>query len=271
MDLDLGDRVFLITGGSRGLGFAGAQALVAEGARVVLSATRDAALSAAAARLADQGASCDRVAVVVADNADPATPGRLIEAAEHRFGRLDGALVSVGGTPSGTVATTPDQAWQSAFESVFLGAVRLARAITTHLVGSAAGQPAGDARTGTGGSVVFVLASSVRVPLPELAVSNGLFPGVAGVVKMLAEELGPTGIRMNGILPVRIATDRVRQLDALSGDPDEVRARRSQDIPLRRYGEPEEFGRLAAFLLSPAASYITGAMIPVDGGSIRAI
>ena len=101
--------------------------------------------------------------------------------------------------------------------------------------------------------------------------SNGLFPGVAGVVKMLAEDLGPSGIRMNGILPVRTATDRVRQLDALSGDPDEVRARRSRDTLLRRYGEPEEFGRVAAFLLSPASSYITGAMIPVDGGSIRAI
>lgn len=74
-------------------------------------------------------------------------------------------------------------------------------------------------------------------------------------VKTLAEELGPSGIRMNGMLPVRVATDRARQLDALSGDPDEVRARRSHDISLRRYGEPEEFGRLAAFLLSPAASY----------------
>jgi 3-oxoacyl-[acyl-carrier protein] reductase len=98
-----------------------------------------------------------------------------------------------------------------------------------------------------------------------------LFPGLAGVVKMLAEELGPAGTRVNGILPVRIATDRVREFDALSGDPDEVRARKSEDIPLRRYGEPEEFGRTAAFLLSPAASYITGAMIPVDGGSIRSI
>jgi 3-oxoacyl-[acyl-carrier protein] reductase len=127
------------------------------------------------------------------------------------------------------------------------------------------------AAAGTGGSLIFVLGSSVRTPLPELAISNGLFPGLAGVVKTLADELGPAGIRLNGVLPVRVATDRVRELDALSGDPDEVRARQSQRIPLRRYGEPEEFGRVAAFLLSPAASFITGAMIPVDGGAIRAI
>jgi len=116
-----------------------------------------------------------------------------------------------------------------------------------------------------------VLAASVRVPLPELAISNGLFPGLAGVVKMLAGELGPSGVRVNGLMPVRVATDRVRELDALRGDPDEVRARESQRIPLRRYGEPEEFGRAAAFLLSPAASFTTGAMIPVDGGAIRSI
>ena len=130
---------------------------------------------------------------------------------------------------------------------------------------------ASTAVTGAGGSIVFVLASSVRVPLAELAISNGLFPGLAGVVKTLAGELGPTGVRINGLLPVRIATDRVRELDALRGDPDEVRARLSAHIPLRRYGEPEEFGRPAAFVLSPAASYITGAMIPIDGGAISSI
>ncbi len=124
-------------------------------------------------------------------------------------------------------------------------------------------------RPGTGGSIAFVLAASVRAPLPGLAISNGLFPGLAGVVKTLADEHGPAGIRVNGLLPVRIATDRVRQLDALLGDPDEVRARVSQTIPLRRYGETAEFGQAAAFVLSPAASYITGVMIPVNGGAIR--
>jgi 3-oxoacyl-[acyl-carrier protein] reductase len=271
VDLGLRDRVYLVTGGSRGLGFAAAQALTSEGARVVLSAPHEATAAAAAARLADGGAADGAVSWVVADNAGPATPGLLIAAARERFGRLDGALISVGGSPPGTVATTTDEAWRSAFESVFLGAVRLARALAADLDGHADGDATPGARTGTGGSVVFVLASSVRVPLTELAISNGLFPGLAGVVKTLAGEAGPTGVRMNAILPVRIATDRVRQLDALQGDPDEVRARRSASIPLRRYGEPEEFGQAAAFLLSPAASYITGAMIPVDGGAISSI
>jgi 3-oxoacyl-[acyl-carrier protein] reductase len=266
MDLGLRGRVYLVTGGSRGLGFAAAQALVADGARVLLSAPHEATASSAAARLAPDAAA-DVVAWVVADNADPATPDRLVAAARDRFGRLDGALISVGGSPPGTVAATTDEAWRSAFES----AVRLARVLAADLGGTGDGGTVGGSLTGAGGSIVFVLASSVRVPLAELAISNGLFPGLAGVVKTLAGELGPAGIRINGLLPVRIATDRVRELDALRGDPDEVRARLSGHIPLRRYGEPEEFGRAAAFVLSPAASYITGAMIPIDGGAISSI
>jgi 3-oxoacyl-[acyl-carrier protein] reductase len=286
VDLGLRDRVYLVTGGSRGLGFAAAEALVAEGARVVLSAPHEATASSAAARLTQNSASPDPVAWVVADNADSSTADRLIAVAEDRYGGLDGALISVGGSPPGTVANTTDEAWRSAFESVFLGAIRLARTLAAGvrngasgdrggLAGSVAGTRdrggPGGSLAGTGVSIVFVLASSVRVPLAELAISNGLFPGLAGVVKTLAGELGPDGIRVNGVLPVRIATDRVRELDALRGDPDEVRARLSEGIPLRRYGEPEEFGRAAAFLLSPAASYITGAMLPVDGGAIRSI
>jgi 3-oxoacyl-[acyl-carrier protein] reductase len=284
MDLGLRGRAYFVTGGSRGLGFAAARALVADGARVVIGAPHEATATAAVARLAPAAASPDDVTWAVADNADPDTPARLIAAARDRFGRLDGALISVGGTPSGTVAATTDEAWRSAFESVFLGAVRLARALAADLDGHGGDGHGGDGHggdggdgsgspplSGTGGSIAFVLASSVRVPLAELAISNGLFPGLAGVVKTLAEEFGPSGVRLNGLLPVRVATDRVRELDALRGDPDEVRARLSQQIPLRRYGEPEEFGRVAAFVLSPAASFITGSMIPVDGGAIRSI
>ena len=264
MDLGLRDRVYVVTGGSRGLGFAAAHALIEEGANVVVASPHEATASAAADRLA-QDSTAANATWVVADNADPDAPRRLVAAANERYGRFDGAL-SVGGTPTGTVESTTDDAWRAAFESVFLGAVRLARVLAAELGSEVTGLPAG-----RGGSIVFVLASSVRAPLPNLAISNGLFPGLAGVVKMLAGEHGPTGVRVNGLLPVRIATDRVREIDALDGDPEQVRARQSEHIPLRRYGDPEEFGRVAAFLLSPSASYVTGAMIPVDGGPIRSI
>ena len=271
MDLGLHNRVFLVTGGSRGLGFAAAEALIAEGAQIVLSSPRETTASAAAGRLAQNAAASGDVTWVAADNGDPATPGRLIEAARERFSRLDGALISAGGTPAGTVSSTTDEQWRSAFESVFLGAVRLARVLAADLADRSKDDAGPGPATGTGGSIVLVLAASVRVPLAGLPISNGLFPGLAGVIKTLADDFGPSGVRINGLLPVRIATDRVREFDALSGDPDEVRARQSELIPLRRYGEPEEFARAAAFLLSPAASYITGAMIPIDGGAIRSI
>ena len=136
MDLGLRDRVYLVTGGSRGLGFAAARALVADGARVLLSGPHEGSASSAAARLA-QDAGPDAAGWAVADNADPAAPGQLITAAHDRFGRLDGALISVGGSPGGSVAGTTDDAWRSAFESVFLGAVRLARVLAGSLAGRA--------------------------------------------------------------------------------------------------------------------------------------
>jgi 3-oxoacyl-[acyl-carrier protein] reductase len=252
MDLGLRDRVFIVTGGSRGLGLATAEALVAEGARVVLSARDASQLAVAAGRLGD-----GRAVPVPADNADPGTPQRIIMAARESFGRLDGALISVGGPPGGSVAQISDDAWRAAFESIFLGAVRLAVAVAAEL--------------SAGGSIGFVLSASVRSPIAGLAISNGLRPGLAGIAKSLADELGPAGIRVNGLLPGRIETGRVRELDARIGDPDAVRAERSERIPLRRYGAPREFGQVAAFLLSPAAAYVTGAMIPVEGGALRAI
>ena len=111
----------------------------------------------------------------------------------------------------------------------------------------------------------------MRAPLANLAISNGLRPGLAMVAKTLADELGPRGVRVNGLLPGRIGTERVAELDASTGDAEAAQRRRSTTIPLRRYGEPEEFGRAAAFLLSPAASFVSGTMLPVDGGMLRAL
>ena len=251
MDLDLTDRVYVVTGGARGLGRATADVLVGEGARVVLSGRSEETLAAAREQLGDA------VETVVADNADPATPERLIRSALERWGRLDGALVSVGGPPKGPVVTITDEQWAQAFESVFLGAVRLGREIGKALP--------------HGGSLAFVLSSSVRAPLADMAISNGLRPGLAMVAKTLADELGPAGVRVNGLLPGRVGTERVAELDAASGDAEAARAAAVLTIPLRRYGEPEEFGRVAAFVLSPAASFVSGAMLPVDGGMLRAL
>jgi 3-oxoacyl-[acyl-carrier protein] reductase len=251
MDLQLRDRVYVVTGGARGLGRATADCLVADGARVVLSGRGEESLRDAAAALGE-GAT-----TVVADNADPDTPARLIAAARERWGRLDGALISVGGPPKGPVLAITDDQWTDAFASVFLGAVRLCREIGPVLP--------------EGGALALVLSSSVRSPIPDLAVSNGLRPGLAMVAKTLADELGPSGVRVNGLLPGRVGTQRTAELDAASGDPERARAASVASIPLRRYGEPEEFGRVAAFLLSPAASYVSGSMVPVDGGMLRAL
>ncbi|NPD07053.1 SDR family oxidoreductase [Nocardioides sp. zg-1308] len=256
MDLQLTDRVYVVTGGARGLGRASADALVAEGARVVLSGRSQESLDAAVAALDDTAGRKAAVAVV-ADNADPGTPARLLAAADDAWGRLDGALISVGGPPKGAVTAITDEQWSTAFGSVFLGAVRLSREIGAAL-------PAG-------GSLGLVLSSSVRAPLPEMAISNGLRPGLAMVAKTLADELGPRGVRVNGLLPGRIATERVAELDASTGDPDAARRAAEASIPLGRYGEPEEFGAVAAFLLSPAASFLTGVMLPVDGGLLRSL
>jgi 3-oxoacyl-[acyl-carrier protein] reductase len=252
MDLGLAGRCYVVTGASRGLGRATADALVADGANVVLNGRSPDALSSAVAAL---GAT--RAEGVPGALSDEALAERLVAAALTRFGRLDGALVSVGGPPAGSVLDTGDEAWRAAFEDVFLGAVRAVRTVAAAL--------------SPGGAVGLVLSTSVKAPIGGLAISNGLRPGLAMVAKTLADEVGPRGVRVFGLLPGRVATDRVAELDALSGDADAARAERSVGIPLRRYGEPEEFGRVAAFLLSPAASYVTGCVVPVDGGATRAL
>ncbi|MGH1565710.1 SDR family oxidoreductase [Mumia sp. DW29H23] len=249
---DVAGRTYVLTGASRGLGFATAEVLVAQGANVVVSGRDADAVDAAVERLG-----AEHAVGIQADNADTGTPGALVAAARERFGGLDGLLVSVGGPPGGKVFDVTDDQWRGAFESVFLGAVRTVREIAPEL--------------GEGGSIALVLSSSVRAPIGGLSISNGLRPGLAMVVKDLADELGPRGVRINGLLPARIDTERVQYLDELSADPAATRAANERAIPMRRYGRPEEFGAAAAFLLSPAASYITGIMLPVDGGALRAL
>lgn len=253
MDLGLTDRVYVLTGASRGLGYATAEALVADGARVVISA-RDAGRVAQAAQwLGGAG----RAVGVAADLGDPDTPTRLVRAARESFGRLDGALISVGGPPPGTAASMSDEQWRAAFETIFLGTVRAVRTIAAEL--------------GEGGAIALVLSTSARATLTGLGLSNGLRPGLAGVAKDMADEFALRGVRVVSLLPHRLLTDRNLELLAAAEDPAAARAKIEESIPLGRMGDPAEFGRVAAFLLSPAASYLTGITVPVDGGALRGL
>jgi 3-oxoacyl-[acyl-carrier protein] reductase len=251
VDLGLGGRGYLLTGASRGLGFAAAQALVADGARVLVSSRSADGVASAVSSLGGEPSASG----LAADLADADAADRLVAEARDRLGRLDGALISVGGPAAGTVLEAPEEAWRAAVESVLLGPLRLVKALVPQL--------------GEGAAIVFVLSTSVREPIPHLAVSNGLRPGLAMTAKALADELGPRGIRVLGLMPGRIATDRIVEIDERTGDPENARRSSEAAIPLRRYGRPEEFGRVAAFALSPAASYLTGTMLPVDGGMLR--
>lgn len=251
MDLGLAGRTYIVTGATRGLGRATAEVLVAEGANVVVSSRSQESVDVAVAALGGQAAG------VTVDNADPDAPAALLETARETFGGLHGALVSVGGPPAGPIIGRTEQEWRGAFESVFLGGLRVATAVAEQL--------------DDGGSIALVLSTSAKMPVPGLGISNGLRPGLAMAAKDLADELGPRGIRVNGLLPGRVDTERVQELDALSGDAAATKEKALKSIPLRRYGRPEEFGRAAAFLLSPASGYLTGVMLPVDGGLSRGL
>ena len=251
MDLGLADRVFVLTGASRGLGFATAQALVADGAKVIVSSRSQASVDAAVAELGDGAAG------VAADLTDAGTPELLVRTARERFGRLDGALISVGGPARGTAADLTDEQWREAFETVFLGTVRAARTFAAALT--------------EGGAIGLVLSTSARTPIAGLGLSNGLRPGLAGAAKDMADQYGPRGVRVVSLLPGRVMTDRNRELFDATGDAEAAAAEAAAAVPLGRLGDPAEFGKVAAFVLSPAASYLTGLTIPVDGGSVRAL
>nr|WP_283164427.1 SDR family oxidoreductase [Rhodococcus sp. 06-621-2] len=227
------------------MGFASARELLREGAKVTVASRSQTKVDEAVTELGAHRPNA--VHGMVADNGHPASAQLLVESAIAHWGKLDGLVVSVGGPPPSTALDAADEDWTASFESVFLGAVRLAREAAKVMT--------------DGSAIVFVLSTSVKSPLTGLGVSNGLRPGLAMVAKDIADELGPRGIRVVSVLPGRFDTSRGGAVS------DDALAR----IPLGRIGDPEEFGRTVAFLASPAASYITGSTVTVDGGAVRAL
>jgi 3-oxoacyl-[acyl-carrier protein] reductase len=254
MDLGLTDARALIGGGSGGLGGAIAQALHDEGVRTGLIGRPGEKLQAAAERLGS--------VAVPADLATPDGPRQAVEAAVAAFGGLDLLVVNSGGPPPGRFDDLDEATWQAAIDGTLWSAIRLLRAALPHL------------REGRDPAILVILSSSAREPIPGLTTSNLIRPGLAGLIKSLVAEIVP--VRINGLAPGRLLTDRIAQIDAAlaasSNTPvEEIRKRTIERIPLGRYGDPLELGRVGAFLLSPAASYVTGAIVPVDGGMIRAL
>lgn len=255
MDLGLGGARALVGGGSGGLGGAIAAQLTAEGARVALVARPSERLEAAAA--ANEGS-----VAIPADLATADGPADAVARTVAALGGLDILVVNSGGPPPGRFDELDDAAWERAIDGTLHSAVRLIRAALPHL------------RTSDRPAILVVLSSSVREPIPGLTTSNLIRPGLAGLIKSLVPEIAP--IRINGLAPGRLATARIAELDAASaartgGTPEAARAAWIDRIPLGRYGDPAECGRLGAFLSSPAASYVTGAIVPVDGGMVRSL
>lgn len=262
MNLGMTGKVALISGASKGLGYAVARALAAEGAQVSIASRDDASIRDAAARIErDTGATVMATALDVrfAEGIDA-----WVKASVERFGGVDALMTNSGGPPAGAAVSFDDRAWQDAADLLLFSAIRMVRAVVPHM------QKRG------GGAILVSTSASVKEPIPNLGLSTVLRASVSALAKTLAIELAPSKIRVNQIIPGRIDTDRVRQLDEITGkklgiSADDAKKRSEGTIPLGRYGDPDEFGRVGAFLLSDAASYMTGATVQVDGGLIRSV
>ncbi len=263
MDLGIRDRVALVTGASEGLGFAVARALAEEGARLAIAARRPQVLDAAARELLDRtGAPVLAVPCDVTRLED--IPACVARATEHFGDRLDILVCNAGGPPFGQPLDLSDEQWQHGFELTLRSVVTLCRAAVPYM------------RRQRWGRIVAITSTSAREPIDGLTLSNALRPAVHGFLKSLSREVGADNILVNAVCPGSYLTQRHRDLlsrwAAEQGTtPENLLRQREAAIPLRRFGEPIELGRVVAFLCSEAASYVTGVSLPVDGGLCRGL
>jgi 3-oxoacyl-[acyl-carrier protein] reductase len=257
MDLGLTGRVALVTGGSRGIGLASAQALAREGCALAVTARSPEGVEAAVAGLRDAGA---RAAGVPLDLGEADAPARAVAFAEAELGPVEVLVANAGGPPLGGFDAVDEAGWDVAVRQNLMSAVRLMRACLPGM------------RERGWGRVVTITSSSVREPIDGLALSNAVRPAVAGVVHTVAREVAADGVTVNNVMPGAILTARLREIAASRGaDPDEALAARAAGIPARRLGRPEEVGDLVAFLASDAAAYVNGVSIFCDGAGSRAL
>jgi 3-oxoacyl-[acyl-carrier protein] reductase len=262
MDLGLSDKIALVTASSRGLGLAVARRLAQEGAHVTICARGHEDLAAAADAI--RKATGQRVLAIPADVTDPAAAQALVDATTEEFGRLDVLVTNAGGPPPGQFLDFTVSDWEQATQLTLMSAVRLCYAASPVM------------KQQGSGAVLAMTSITVKQPLSNLVLSNSLRLGVTGLVKTLADELAPFGIRVNALCPGWTRTARVDQLledRARRNDtsPDVEAAKIAADIPLGRMGTPEEFAAAAAFLVSEAASFINGVSLLVDGGLYRGL